>query len=140
PAFLRRLLQRRRESGTYSIRPHAGGRQPRIRGSALKRLERVLQKRPSATIQELCDVVGGVSSAAMCRTLHRLGWTVKRGRYKQQERAVFRSPLFVPVYQTALGELYEADCLCVLPKFASESFDLAFCDPPFNLRKRYGSK
>ena len=42
------------------------------------------------------------------------------------------------VFQSKLGRLYHGDCLQVLPKVESESVDLVFADPPFNLGKDYG--
>jgi len=45
----------------------------------------------------------------------------------------------IPVLQTTLGRLYQGDCLEVLAKVPSESVDLAFADPPFNLNKIYSS-
>jgi site-specific DNA-methyltransferase (adenine-specific) len=44
------------------------------------------------------------------------------------------------VYSTALGLLYEGDCLEILPYVRSESIDTVFADPPFNLSKEYGSQ
>src|SRR4051812_8457887 len=46
----------------------------------------------------------------------------------------------LPILQTPLGTLYEGDCMNVLPVVGSETVDLAFADPPFNLRKLYKSK
>ncbi len=46
----------------------------------------------------------------------------------------------VPILKTALGQLFEGDCLEVLHALNSESVDLAFADPPFNLGKEYTSK
>lgn len=43
-----------------------------------------------------------------------------------------------PVFSTELGVLYQADCLPVLRGMGSESVDLIFADPPFNLGKDYG--
>lgn len=43
-----------------------------------------------------------------------------------------------PAFQTELGELYQGDCLEVLPTLEDESIDLVFADPPFNLGKDYG--
>jgi site-specific DNA-methyltransferase (adenine-specific) len=43
-----------------------------------------------------------------------------------------------PVYESALGRLYRADCLAVLPEVEDNSVDLVFADPPFNLGKDYG--
>ncbi len=45
----------------------------------------------------------------------------------------------IPILQTPLGRLYQADCLMVLNALEPESVDLAFADPPFNLGKNYGS-
>jgi site-specific DNA-methyltransferase (adenine-specific) len=44
----------------------------------------------------------------------------------------------IPILQTSLGELYQADCIEVMNTIDPETVDLAFADPPFNLGKRYG--
>ncbi len=44
------------------------------------------------------------------------------------------------VYSTALGTLYEGDCVKLLPFICNESIDTVFADPPFNLSKVYGLK
>ena len=36
-------------------------------------------------------------------------------------------------FKTPYGELYNADCMEILPNIADESIDLIFADPPFNL-------
>ena len=46
----------------------------------------------------------------------------------------------IPIMETPRGKLYEDDCLSILPHIPSESVDLAFADPPFNLGKEYNSK
>lgn len=46
----------------------------------------------------------------------------------------------IPIYETSLGSLYQDDCLTVLRSLESETVDLAFADPPFNLGKEYTSK
>jgi site-specific DNA-methyltransferase (adenine-specific) len=46
----------------------------------------------------------------------------------------------IPTLETPLGRLYEADCTEVMRTLASDSVDLAFADPPFNLGKTYRSK
>jgi site-specific DNA-methyltransferase (adenine-specific) len=138
-AFIRRLLQRRREEGSYAPRPHAGGREPALKGKALARLRKLLREQPDATIDELCTSFP-VSRATVCRTLARIGWTVKRGRYRQSKRDLFRTDVTRPVFTTALGKLYEADALDILPRLAAATVDMVFLDPPFNLGKRYGRK
>src|SRR3954467_14487459 len=42
------------------------------------------------------------------------------------------------VYHTALGHLYQGDCLLFLSALPDSCADLVFADPPFNLRKDYG--
>ena len=44
----------------------------------------------------------------------------------------------LPVVETRFGRLYQADCLEVLPAIETESVDVVFADPPFNLGKDYG--
>lgn len=46
----------------------------------------------------------------------------------------------LPILETELGRLYEGDCLQVLGEIPSDSVDLTFADPPFNLGKKYSSK
>lgn len=51
---------------------------------------------------------------------------------------VLKSPK--PFYVTALGALYSADCMDVLPSIEASSVDTVFADPPFNLGKKYGKQ
>lgn len=46
----------------------------------------------------------------------------------------------IPIFQSQLGQLYQGDCLELLSQIESNSVDLAFADPPFNLGKTYSSK
>src|SRR2546427_11450746 len=45
-----------------------------------------------------------------------------------------------PMFTTRSGILYEGDCLSIMPSLESESVDLVFADPPFNLGKSYSSR
>lgn len=45
----------------------------------------------------------------------------------------------IPILETPLGRAYQADCVEFLKQVDSESVDLAFADPPFNLGKVYSS-
>ncbi len=54
--------------------------------------------------------------------------------------AVSQESSFEAIFETQLGKLYHADCLDLLPTIPSESVDLIFADPPFNLGKEYGDK
>jgi len=51
-----------------------------------------------------------------------------------------RMMTMIPIMQTPLGRLFQTDCLQLLQQMESESVDLAFADPPFNLGKQYTSK
>lgn len=44
------------------------------------------------------------------------------------------------VFQTDLGQLYQGDCYSLLKTIDSDSVDLIFADPPFNLSKLYPSE
>ena len=56
----------------------------------------------------------------------------------QQVFAGDRMPV-APKLVTASGMLFNADCLKVLPAIRSESADVIFADPPFNLGKNYSN-
>jgi site-specific DNA-methyltransferase (adenine-specific) len=42
-------------------------------------------------------------------------------------------------FKNDYGELYNANCMEVMPKLESNSVDMIFADPPFNLKKDYGT-
>jgi site-specific DNA-methyltransferase (adenine-specific) len=44
------------------------------------------------------------------------------------------------VFETKLGQLHQGDCLALLNQMESESIDMIFADPPFNLKKIYPSR
>src|SRR5689334_2910173 len=46
----------------------------------------------------------------------------------------------IPILETPLGRLFQADCIAVMGTLQTETVDLAFADPPFNLGKEYRSK
>jgi site-specific DNA-methyltransferase (adenine-specific) len=46
----------------------------------------------------------------------------------------------IPILETPLGRLHEVDCIEMMRSLESNSVDLAFADPPFNLGKKYSSK
>lgn len=45
----------------------------------------------------------------------------------------------IPSFTTPLGSMYRADCLDLLSQMTSDTVDLCFADPPFNLDKLYPS-
>src|SRR5437870_18376 len=59
-AWIRRLLQRRRESGSIAPRPHGGGRRAAFTGQAMADLKALVAQQPDATLEELRDRGGMV--------------------------------------------------------------------------------
>src|SRR5438094_144515 len=47
---------------------------------------------------------------------------------------------FAPYYVTPFGQLYDGDCLDILPHVPGGIVDTVFADPPFNLGKTYGHR
>lgn len=80
-AWIRRLLQRRRQTGSYAPKGHAGGRQPAFTGATLAQLDQLVRAQPDATLEELRDR-SGVSCTLMTvsNTLQRLGYRRKKRR------------------------------------------------------------
>jgi len=80
-AWIRRLLQRRRELGTIAPRPHGGGRRAKITGKKLDRLKKLVEQQPDATLEELRDRCGvDASIMAVHRALQRLESRLKKSR------------------------------------------------------------
>ena len=52
--------------------------------------------------------------------------------------AYFKDQAVAPCYVTALGALFDRDCLEILPHVKDCVVDTVFADPPFNLGKEYG--
>lgn len=80
-AWIRRLLQRRRETGSIAPKPHNGGRTAQYTGAAMERLKRELAAAPDASLEELRDRTGvRASIMAVFRALERLGARRKKSR------------------------------------------------------------
>ena len=78
-AWIRRLLQRRRLTGSFAARPHAGGPPPKLDEGRRGRLAVLVAEQPDATLEELRDRLGApVHPSTVCRALARLGLTVKK--------------------------------------------------------------
>ena len=80
-AWLKRLLQRKRNNGSIAPQPHRGGRKPAFEGADLERLKTAVQDAPDATLQELLEKTGVVASVmAVYRALERLHCHRKKSR------------------------------------------------------------
>jgi|SRR5215203_3489339 transposase len=78
-AWIRRLLQRRRETGSFAALPHAGGPAPKMNPERRERLVALVSEQPDATLEELRERLGApVHFGTIGRTLAQLGLTVKK--------------------------------------------------------------
>ena len=79
-AWIRRLLQRRRESGSLAPRPHAGGPLSKMDDDRCFQLLVYVTAQPDATLAELRDRLGApVHFTTIHRALARLGLPLKKG-------------------------------------------------------------
>jgi transposase len=80
-AWIRRLLQRRRETGSIAPKPRGGGRAPAFDAEAGRRLRQAVRADEDATLQELAQAAGVTCCpSAVHRALARLGITRKKSR------------------------------------------------------------
>jgi transposase len=80
-SWIRRLLQRRRETGSLAPKPHGGGHPPAFEGEAAGRLRAAVAAASDATLKELAAAAGvACSTSATDRALARLGITRKKSR------------------------------------------------------------
>ena len=78
PAWVRRLKQRRRETGETSPRPSGGSR---VRKIDPVRLSELVKDQPDATARELRERLGiQCAESAIYMALHRLGLSFKKRR------------------------------------------------------------
>jgi transposase len=80
-AWIRRLLQRRRETGSIVPKPRGGGRAPAFDADADRRLRAAVRADADATLEELARAAGvAYCPSAVHRALARLGVTRKKAR------------------------------------------------------------
>ena len=79
--WARKLLRRRRETGSIEPKPRGGGRAPAFDGEAAGRLRAAVRADDDATLEELREAAGVACSApAVYRALRRMGITRKKSR------------------------------------------------------------
>jgi len=79
--WIKKLLRRRRETGSIAPKPHGGGWTPKFSGEKLERLKALVEQNPDATLQELLEQSGVDGSImAVHRALERLGCRRKKSR------------------------------------------------------------
>lgn len=73
--WVKKILRRRRETGSIAPLTTKRGRKPAIDGENLKRLEQLLVESPDATLEHIRDTLGvSCSIVAVHYTLKRLGY------------------------------------------------------------------
>jgi transposase len=78
-AWIRRLLQRRRATGSFTAKPHAGGTPRKLTPQHGDRLVVLVTEQPDATLAELRDRLGAaVHLSTVARALARLRLTFKK--------------------------------------------------------------
>ena len=83
--WIRKLLQRRRETGSIEPLPRTQGRKPAFRGANLQQLNDFVEKNPDATLEEIKEYFSdsvNCSIVAIHNTVKRLGWRYKKNRYE----------------------------------------------------------
>jgi transposase len=82
-----RLLQLRRQTGSFDPRPHRGGVGPTLDHDALERLRALVEQTPDATLEDLRQGMG-ISGSIMiiCRALQKLGLSRKKKSRHAAER------------------------------------------------------
>jgi transposase len=83
--WIRKLLQRRRETGSIEPLPRTQGRKPAFRGANLQQLNDFVEKNHDTTLEEIKEYFSDsvhCSIVAIHNTLKRLGWRYKKNRYE----------------------------------------------------------
>ena len=87
--WVKKLVRRKRETGSIAPKDTKRGRKPAIDGADLKRLEEAVENQPDATLEQLRDAVGvECSIVAVHNTLSRLGFRRLKKRYAPASKAV----------------------------------------------------
>jgi len=80
-AWIRKLMRRRRETGSIAPKPRGGGRAPAFDPAAAERLREAVRADDDATLVELARAAGvACCPSAVHRALVRLGITRKKSR------------------------------------------------------------
>ena len=99
-------------------------------------LERILEAAGIGEV-ELMLAMGRVSKAVLDAIQAKAGLVAEViGELPQNERPISDAKL---VMDTRFGRLFEGDCISFMETLESDSLDMIFADPPFNLNKLYPS-
>jgi transposase len=85
--WVRRLLQRRKETGSIAALPQNPGRKPKLNERQMGQLQRLVQRHPDATLRELKEGLKvKMTDRALLRALGVLGFTLKKSRSRQPSK------------------------------------------------------
>ena len=92
-SWIRRLLQRRKETGSIAPRPPNSGRKPKLNDRQMQKLRRIVAGEPDATLKELKARLGvAMSDDALLRALGKLNLTLKKSRSSRRSKSVKTEP------------------------------------------------
>ncbi len=83
--WIRKLLQRRRETGSIEPLPRTQGRKPAFREANLQLLNSFVEENPDSTLEEMKEYFSdkvNCSIVAIHNALKSLGWRYKKNRYE----------------------------------------------------------
>jgi transposase len=83
--WIRKLLYRRRKTGSIEPLPRTQGRKPAFRGNDLELLNDFVKENPDSTLQKIKEHFAGkvdCSIVAVHNALKHLGWNYKKNRYE----------------------------------------------------------
>ena len=87
PAWVRRLKQRLRETGSLAPKPHGGGQKPILDEQGRAKLAGLLREQSDLTLEELRKRLGiKISIGALWNAIHGLGLSLKKSPCMPQNR------------------------------------------------------
>jgi site-specific DNA-methyltransferase (adenine-specific) len=100
-------------------------------------------------LQQICDTAGikqielmlgmGISDSRLRALIQEHADSIYQILQRTPDEKVSMPPMPALVLESTMGNLYQGDCLALMPHLDSDSVDLIFADPPFNLNKLYPS-
>ena len=87
--WIRKLLQRKRQTGSIEPLPRTQGRKPAFQDTHLSELHNFVKKHPDVTLEEIKGHFSeklDCSLVAIHNTLKRLGWRYKKKHYEHQSK------------------------------------------------------
>ena len=88
--WIRKLLNRKRKTGSIEPLPRTQGRKPAFRGAHIAQLHDFVKKHPDTTLEEIREHFAhrvNCSIVAVHNALKRLGWRYKKKRYEPVNKA-----------------------------------------------------